>query len=77
MNQPDAGINQRIEAGSAAAAEAIIRNNNRESVQNIQEQIKAAVEAATIEAQKQTELEKEMLKALQKIQLPATVQVGI
>lgn len=77
MNQPDAGINQRIEAGSAAAAEAIIRNNNRESVQNIQEQIKAAVEAATIEAQRQTELEKEMLKALQGIKLPATVQVGI
>lgn len=77
MNQPDAGINQRIEAGSAAAAEAIIRNNNRESVQSIQEQIKAAVEAATIEAQRQTELEKEMLKALQGIKLPATVQVGI
>jgi hypothetical protein len=77
MNQPDAGINQRIEAGSAAAAEAIIRNNNREGVQNIQEQIKAAVEAATIEAQRQTELEKEMLKALQGIKLPATVQVGI
>jgi len=77
MQQPDAGINQRIEAGSAAAAEAIIRNNNREGVQNIQEQIKAAVEAATIEAQRQTELEKEMLKALQGIKLPATVQVGI
>ena len=40
-------------------------------------QIKAAVEAATIEAQRQTELEKEMLKALQGIKLPATVQVGI
>ncbi len=77
MQQPDAGINQRIEAGSAAAAEAIIRNNNREGVQNIQEAIKQAVEAATIEAQRQTELEKEMLKALQGIKLPATVQVAV
>lgn len=77
MQQPDAGINQRIEAGSAAAAEAIIRNNNREGVQNIQEAIKQAVEAAKEEAQKQTELEKEMLKALQGIKLPATVQVAV
>jgi hypothetical protein len=77
MQQPDAGINQRIESGSAAAAEAIIRNNNREGVQNIQEAIKQAVEAAKEEAQKQTELEKEMLKALQGIKLPATVQVAV
>lgn len=77
MNQPDAGINQRIEAGSAAAAEAIIRNNNREGVQNIQEQIKAAIEAATTEAERQTEIAKEQLKALQNIKLPATVQVGV
>jgi hypothetical protein len=77
MNQPDAGINQRIEAGSAAAVEAVIRNSNREGVQNIQEAIKAAVEAAKEEAQKQTQLEKEMLDALRQIKLPPTVQVPV
>lgn len=77
MNQPDAGINQRIEAGSAAAVEAMIRNNQQDTVQNIQEAIKAAVEAAKEEAQKQTQLEKEMLDALRQIKLPPTVQVPV
>lgn len=78
QKQADAGINQRIEAGTSAAVEAIIRNNQGDSAKNIQEEIKAAIEAANQEARQQTELEKQMLDALKNIQIPPqrTIQLA-
>ena len=75
--QADAGINQRIEAGTSAAVEAIIRNNQGDDAKNVQQQIKDAIEAATQEAKQQTELEKQMLAALQNIVIPPARTISL
>lgn len=75
--QADAGINQRIEAGTSAAVEAIIRNNQGDDAKNVQQQIKDAIEAATEEAKQQTELEKQMLAALQNIVIPPARTISL
>ena len=55
-----------------------ICNNQGDSAKNIQEEIKAAIEAANQEARQQTELEKQMLDALKNIQIPPqrTIQLA-
>lgn len=75
--KPDAGINQRIEAGSAAAAEAVLRNNSRFGEVSIGEAIKRAVEEAEKQSKLQTDIEQKMLDAIKNQKFPPTVQVPV